>query len=40
MIERGSMFGVPGVAWVPAKKSLQVQYSAFVRRSDRLDVAA
>jgi hypothetical protein len=33
MIERGSMFGVPAFAWVPAKKYVQVQYSAFVRYS-------
>ena len=36
MIERGSMFGVPAYVWVPAKKSIRVQYSAFVRTADRL----
>jgi hypothetical protein len=30
MIERGSMFGVPAFTWVPAKRSVQVHYSAYV----------
>jgi hypothetical protein len=40
MIERGSMFGVPAFAWVPARKSIRAEYSAFVRCADQLDVSA
>jgi hypothetical protein len=31
MIERGSMFGVPAYRWIPARKSVQVHYIAFIR---------
>jgi hypothetical protein len=30
MIERGSLFGVPGYRWIPAKGRLSTQYSAFI----------
>ncbi|MBL8232659.1 MAG: hypothetical protein JNL98_29440 [Bryobacterales bacterium] len=30
MIERGSMFGVPGYRWIPAKSKAVVRYCAFV----------
>jgi hypothetical protein len=36
MIERGSLFGVPGYAWIGAGQSLSVHYSAFIRQSDGL----
>lgn len=31
MIERGSMFGVPGYRWLPAKESVTVEYRATVQ---------
>lgn len=31
MIERGSMFGVPGYRWLPAKESVTVEYAASVQ---------
>jgi hypothetical protein len=31
MIERGSLFGVPGYRWAPARKKLTVRYAATVR---------
>jgi hypothetical protein len=34
MIDRGSMFGVPAYKWVPARRSLQVHYSAEVRTTE------
>ena len=34
MIERGSLFGVPGFRWIPAKSTVRVEYSAFVTTSD------
>ena len=30
MIERGSLFGVPGYRWIPARKTVRVEYRAFV----------
>ena len=30
MIERGSLFGVPGYRWIPARKTVQVEYRAFL----------
>ena len=36
MIERGTLFGVPGFRWLPARSSIQVRYSAFIRTSDGL----
>jgi hypothetical protein len=40
MIERGSMFGVPAYVWVPARRSIRVEYSAFVRTADGLNVSS
>jgi hypothetical protein len=34
MIDRGSLFGVPGYRWLPARESIQVRYLAFIRSSD------
>jgi len=31
MIERGSLFGVPGYRWLPARKKVTVEYCAFAR---------
>jgi hypothetical protein len=31
MIERGSMFGVPGYRWLPARRPVTVEYSLFAR---------
>jgi len=36
MIERGGLFGVPGFRWVPAKKTVRVEYRAFVTASDSI----
>ena len=36
MIERGSLFGVPGYRWIPAKGRLSVQYSAFITTADAI----
>ncbi|MBM3740272.1 MAG: hypothetical protein FJW39_31345 [Acidobacteria bacterium] len=33
MIERGSLFGVPGYRWIPAGATVEVEYQAFVRPS-------
>jgi hypothetical protein len=30
MIERGSLFGVPGFRWIPARKRVRVEYCAFI----------
>ena len=35
MIDRGSLFGVPGFRWIPARSRVTVEYCAFIRRSDR-----
>jgi hypothetical protein len=37
MIDRGSMFGVPVYAWIPAGKSVRAHYSAFVRLADGIE---
>jgi hypothetical protein len=29
MIDRGSLFGVPGYKWLPARKTLRASYAAF-----------
>jgi hypothetical protein len=34
MIDRGSMFGVPGYRWIPARSKVSVRYYAFIRRAD------
>ncbi len=36
MIARGSLFGVPGFRWIPAKKSVAVEYRAFVTTADSI----
>ncbi len=36
MIERGSLFGVPGYRWLPAKSRVTVQYSAFVTTANSI----
>jgi hypothetical protein len=36
MIERGSLFGVPGYRWLPAKGRLTTQYSAFISTADAI----
>jgi hypothetical protein len=36
MIERGSMFGVPAYLWIPAGKSVEAEYSAFIRVADKI----
>jgi hypothetical protein len=34
MIERGSLFGVPGFRWIPARSAVRVEYRAFITTSD------
>jgi hypothetical protein len=36
MIERQSLFGVPGYRWLPALSRAEVRYCAFARTSDRI----
>jgi hypothetical protein len=36
MVERGSLFGVPGFRWIPARGTVSVDYCAFVRETDTL----
>jgi hypothetical protein len=36
MIERGSLFGVPGYRWLEAKSKLTVEYCAFLMPSGRV----
>jgi len=36
MIERGSLFGVPGFCWVPAKGTVRAEYRAFLVASDSI----
>lgn len=36
MIERGSLFGVPGFRWLPARSTAEVRYCAFVDRAERI----
>jgi len=33
MIDRGSLFGVPGYRWIPARSRVMVEYSAFLARA-------
>jgi hypothetical protein len=30
MVERGSLFGVPGYRWLPARSTVTVEYCAFI----------
>ena len=36
MIDRNSMFGVPGYRWIPAKTKVQVDYWAFITTADSI----
>ena len=36
MIERGSLFGVPGYRWIPARKTIRVEYRSFVTTAERI----
>jgi hypothetical protein len=36
MIDRQSMFGVPGYRWLPAKSKAQVEYWAFITSADSI----
>jgi len=36
MIARGSLFGAPAFRWIPAKKSVKVEYRAFVTAADSI----
>jgi len=36
MVTRGSLFGVPGYRWVPAKTRLQVNYCAFITTAEAI----
>ena len=36
MITRGSLFGVPGFRWAPARSRLEAVYAAFVTTADRI----
>jgi len=37
MIDRGSLFGVPGYRWIPARQRVTVSYSAIVAPSASVD---
>ncbi len=37
MIDRGSLFGVPGYRWVPAKSKVQVEYAAVLQPAASVD---
>jgi hypothetical protein len=36
MIDRGSLFGVPGYRWIPARSRVTVRYAAFARIADAI----
>jgi hypothetical protein len=36
MIDRGKLFGAPGYRWIPARSSVQVEYSAFITTADAI----
>jgi hypothetical protein len=36
MVDRGSLFGVPGFRWLPARTRAQVNYCAFITTSDSM----
>jgi hypothetical protein len=38
MINRGSLFGVPAFAWIPAKATVSVSYEARITKSASGDV--
>lgn len=37
MIERGSLFGLPGYKWIPARQSVTVEYKAIVMPCEMID---
>ncbi len=37
MIHRGSLFGVPGYRWIPARSKVTANYSAILRPADSID---
>jgi hypothetical protein len=39
MIDRGSLFGVPGYRWIAARSAVTVQYEAFARRAEAMPSA-
>lgn len=36
MIDRGSLYGVPGYRWIPAGKTVSVHYCAFVQKANKV----
>lgn len=36
MIERGSLFGVPGYRWIPARQTVRVEYRALVTTAEAI----
>jgi hypothetical protein len=36
MIARGSLFGVPAFRWIPARKTVTVEYRAFITQADSI----
>jgi hypothetical protein len=36
MVERGSLFGVPGYRWVPARCKVEAEYCAFVTAAEKI----
>jgi hypothetical protein len=36
MIERGSLFGVPGYRWIPARQTVRVEYRTFVTTAETI----
>ena len=36
MIERGRLFGVPGFRWIPARKTVRVEYRTFVTTAEKI----
>lgn len=36
MVERGSLFGVPGYRWAPAKSKVNVEYCAFITTAEQI----
>jgi hypothetical protein len=36
MIDRGSLFSMPGYRWIPARTTVQVDYWAFISAADSI----
>ena len=36
MIDRNTLFGVPGYRWIPAKTKLHAEYWAFLAKADSI----